>query len=144
MEWASKIVASAASHGKLWQQLSSQRALHEQLKQLLPTPLDSQLKATVLQHGRLTLFVASPVWASRFRYLLPQLQRQLQQRGIRLDKVRTAILPDESKRTARSKKGAQAILGREAGRRMHQLAQTIDDPQLRDAMLRLSRHSKQD
>ncbi|MBT2968794.1 MAG: DUF721 domain-containing protein [Candidatus Thiodiazotropha sp. (ex Ctena orbiculata)] len=143
MKWVSKIVASGAIHGKLGKQLASQRALHEQLKLLLPTPLDSQLKASVLQHGRLTLFVASPVWASRFRYLMPQLQRQLQQRGIRVAKVRTAILPDESKRAARIKEGDQPVLSQEVGRQMRQLAKTIEDPLLRDALLRLSRHSKQ-
>ncbi|MEW8506290.1 MAG: DciA family protein [Candidatus Thiodiazotropha sp.] len=141
MQWVSKIVTSASVYGKLGKRLSAQKAVHELLKQLLPTPLDSQLKATVLQHGRLTLFVASPVWASRFRYLLPQLQRQLQERGIQVEQARTAILPEEAKRTAPTKERGQPLLSQEAGRQMRQLANTIDDPPLRDAMLRLSRHS---
>ncbi|MEW8586218.1 MAG: hypothetical protein AB2531_10690, partial [Candidatus Thiodiazotropha sp.] len=62
---------------------------------------------------------------------------------IRVAKVRTAILPDESKRAARIKEGDQPVLSQEVGRQMRQLAKTIEDPLLRDALLRLSRHSKQ-
>ncbi|MEW8415969.1 MAG: DciA family protein [Candidatus Thiodiazotropha endolucinida] len=115
--------------------MSAQRTLHQQLKQLLPAPLDSQLKAAVLQHGNLNLFVASPVWASRFRYLLPQLRAN----GIDVKQVRTRILPNDSVKP-RQKKRDRIVLSQEAGEQLRQSAEAIEDPSLREALLRISRH----
>lgn len=135
MEPVSTIVGSGTILSELGKQLSAQRTLHQQLKQLLPAPLDSQLKAAVLQHGNLNLFVASPVWASRFRYLLPQLRAN----GIDVKQVRTRILPNDSVKP-RQKKRDRIVLSQEAGEQLRQSAEAIEDPSLREALLRISRH----
>ncbi|MEW8314462.1 MAG: DciA family protein [Candidatus Thiodiazotropha endolucinida] len=135
MEPESTIVGSGTILRQLGKQLSAQRTLHQQLKQLLPAPLDSQLKAAVLQHGNLNLFVASPVWASRFRYLLPQLRAN----GIDVKQVRTRILPNDSVKP-RQKKRDRIVLSQEAGEQLRQSAEAIEDPSLREALLRISRH----
>lgn len=139
MEPVSTIVGSGTILSELGKQLSAQRTLHQQLKQLLPAPLDSQLKAAVLQHGNLNLFVASPVWASRFRYLLPQLRTQLRANGIDVKQVRTRILPSDSVKP-RQKKRDRIVLSQEAGEQLRQSAKAFEDPSLREALLRISRH----
>jgi hypothetical protein len=141
MKPLSKIVASGTTYSSLVKQLSAQRTLHQQIKQLLPSPLDSQLKAVVLQKGNLTLFVPSPVWASRFRYLLPQLQNQLQQRGVGVSKARTSILPNDSTQPNKIKMRNRPILSHAAGKQLREIAKTINDRSLREALERLSQHS---
>jgi hypothetical protein len=143
MKPLAKIVASGTTHSSLMKQLSAQRALHEQLKLLLPPPLESQLKAAVLQNGNLTLFVTSPVWASRFRYLLPQLQGQLRQQGITVTKARTSILPNDSIKSFKTKKRNRPILSQTAGKQLREIATTINDRSLQEALERLSRHSEE-
>jgi hypothetical protein len=142
MQSVSRIAASGTIFNRLKKQLSTHEALHQQLRQLLPPPLDSQLRAVALQQGNLTLFVPSPVWASRFRYLLPQLKKQLLNCGIQVTKIRTSIFPNESAKTAATKKRNRPILNQAASKQLRELAKTIDDPSLRDALNRLSRHTE--
>ncbi|MCU7858384.1 MAG: DUF721 domain-containing protein, partial [Candidatus Thiodiazotropha sp. (ex Lucinoma kastoroae)] len=108
----------------------------------LPMPLDTQLKAAVLQDGTLSLFVISPVWASRFRYLLPQLQRQLRENGVTVDRLRTRILPSDTAKPIRAIQKQRIKLSRESSKQLRQAAASIDDQPLRDAILRLSQHSE--
>ncbi|MGD9168452.1 MAG: DciA family protein [Candidatus Thiodiazotropha sp.] len=142
MESVSRIAASGSIFNRLKKQLSVHEALLQQLRQLLPPPLDSQLKTVALQHGNLTLFVPSPVWASRFRYLLPQLQNQLLISGIQVAKVRTSILPNESTKPLKTKMRSRPMINQAASKQMRELAKTINDPFLRDALIRLSQHTE--
>jgi hypothetical protein len=143
MKPVSKIVASDTTYNSLIKQLSAQRTLHQQIKQLLPSPLDSQLKAAVLQNGNLTLFVPSPVWASRFRYLLPQLKKQLQQHGFGVTKARTSILPNDSRKISKTKKRNRPMLSQAASQQLREIAITINDRSLQEALKRLSQHSEE-
>ncbi|MES9993077.1 MAG: DciA family protein, partial [Candidatus Thiodiazotropha sp.] len=131
MKRVSKIAASGTIYGKLGNQLAAQASLNRELKQLLPPPLDGQLKATVLQNNHLSLFVASPVWASRFRYLLPRLQQQLREMGIKVERIGTRILADDSARPARRQTRGRPTLSAETSKQLEQTAETIDDPSLR-------------
>ncbi|MES9969711.1 MAG: DciA family protein [Candidatus Thiodiazotropha sp.] len=140
MQPVSKIVASGTAISRLGAQLSTQKALYQQLIKLLPTPLDTQLKAAVLQNGTLSLFVPSPVWASRFRYLLPQLHKKLQSHGIHVDQVRTRILPSDSAKPKIERNRHPITLSPEVRKQLRQTAEAIDDPSLRDAILRISHH----
>ncbi|MCU7805497.1 MAG: DUF721 domain-containing protein [Candidatus Thiodiazotropha sp. (ex Lucinoma borealis)] len=126
----------------LGKRLSAQKALYQQIKRYLPMPLDAQLKAAVLQDGTLSLFVISPVWASRFRYLLPQLQRQLRENGVTVDRLRTRILPSDTAKPIRTMQKQRIKLSRESSKQLRQAAASIDDQPLRDAILRLSQHSE--
>jgi hypothetical protein len=140
MDPLSKVVISRSSLSQLTAQLSAQKALLKQIRQLLPPPLDTQLKAVVLQQGNLTLFVSSPVWASRLRYLLPQLQAQLKKCDIHPNRVRTSILPDATTKPVNHKKPDPPVLSRAAGLHIMETAKTITDPSLKAALERLGRH----
>jgi hypothetical protein len=143
MDPLSKIVSSTKPLSRLITQLSTQKALLNQIRPLLPSPLDTQLKAVFLHQGNLTLFVSSPVWASRLRYLLPQLQKQLNKRDILLNKVRVSILLNESTNPAKTIKSDPPMLSQSAAQQIRETAKTITDPSLRAALERLSRHAKQ-
>ncbi|MCM8855172.1 MAG: DUF721 domain-containing protein [Candidatus Thiodiazotropha sp.] len=142
MDRVSKIVANHVAPAKLGKRLSAQKALYQQIKRYLPMPLDAQLKAAVLQDGTLSLFVISPVWASRFRYLLPQLQRQLRENGVTVDLLRTRILPSDTAKPIRTMQKQRIKLSKESSKQLRQAAASIDDQPLRDAILRLSQHSE--
>ncbi|MCU7893460.1 MAG: DUF721 domain-containing protein [Candidatus Thiodiazotropha sp. (ex Ustalcina ferruginea)] len=142
MDRVSKIVANHVAPAMLGKRLSAQKALYQQIKRYLPMPLDTQLKAAVLQDGTLSLFVISPVWASRFRYLLPQLQRQLRENGVTVDRLRTRILPSDAAKPIRTMQKQRIKLSRESSKQLRQAAASIDDQPLRDAILRLSQHSE--
>ncbi|MCU7922769.1 MAG: DUF721 domain-containing protein [Candidatus Thiodiazotropha sp. (ex Dulcina madagascariensis)] len=144
MDPVSKIVASHATPARLGKQLSAQKALFQRVRQYLPPPLDSQLKAAVMQEQTLSLFVSSPVWASRLRYLIPQLHRQLRESGLRVERLRTRILPDERAGAAKPTLKRRLKLSRESGELLRRTAASISDRQLRDAMLRLSSHCDSD
>ncbi|MCU7879710.1 MAG: DUF721 domain-containing protein [Candidatus Thiodiazotropha sp. (ex Lucinoma aequizonata)] len=126
----------------LGKRLSAQKALYQQIKRYLPIPLDTQLKAAVLQDGTLSLFVISPVWASRFRYRLPQLQKQLRKNGVTVERLRTRILPSDMAKPIRTMQKQRMKLSRESSKQLRQAAASIDDQPLRDAILRLSQHSE--
>ncbi|PVV05767.1 MAG: hypothetical protein B6D77_18065 [gamma proteobacterium symbiont of Ctena orbiculata] len=140
MQPVSKIVDSGTALGRLGSRLSSQKALHQQLIKLLPKPLDTQLKAAVLENRCLSLFVPSPVWASRFRYLLPQLQKQLQTHDIHVDQVRTRILPTDPGKPKPGRNRHRITLSPAVSKQLKQSAEAIEDPSLREAILRISRH----
>ncbi|MCU7933151.1 MAG: DUF721 domain-containing protein [Candidatus Thiodiazotropha sp. (ex Codakia rugifera)] len=142
MDRISKIVATHVAPAMLGKRLSAQKALYQQIKSYLPTPLETQLKAAVLQDGILSLFVVSPVWASRFRYLLPQLQRQLRENGVTVDRVRTRILPSNTANPFSKKQKQKIKLSRESSKQLRQAAASIDDKALKEAILRLSQHSE--
>ncbi|MCU7904643.1 MAG: DUF721 domain-containing protein [Candidatus Thiodiazotropha sp. (ex Epidulcina cf. delphinae)] len=144
MDPVTKILASHAAPARLGEKLSAQKALFQRVRQYLPPPLDSQLKAAVLQEQTLSLFVTSPVWASRLRYLIPQLQRQLRENGLSVDRLRTRILPGGAAEPAKPKLKRRLKLSRKSGDLLRQTAASIDDRQLRDAMLRLSSHGDGD
>lgn len=140
----SKLVSSGTSLNQLVKQLSAHEALVRQIRQLLPSPLDSQLMAVVLQQGNLTLFVSSPVWASRFRYLLPQLQKQLSSHGIPLARLRTHILPNADTKAVKTRQpDRRPMLSQSAAKHIRETAKAITDPSLKAALERLGRHTEQ-
>jgi hypothetical protein len=143
MDPLSKLVASQTSLNRLVKQLSAQQALTQKIRQLLPAPLDAQLKTVVLQQGRLALFVSSPVWANRLRYLLPKLQMQLKNKGIHSTELHTNIIPDVSTKPTKTLKPNRPTLSQAAGSQIQETAKTISDPSLRAALERLGRHAKQ-
>jgi hypothetical protein len=143
MQPVATIVDAGTSLSGLGKRLSAQKALHQQLKNLLPTPLNSQLKAAVLQNGNLSLFVPSPVWASRFRYILPQLQKELSTHGIHVNHLRTRILPSEAAKPKGVQQRRRISLSTEASKQLRESAAAIDDAALREALLRISRHGEE-
>jgi hypothetical protein len=136
-----KLLRAQGTLTRLNRQLAQHQRLTEQLRNLLPPPLNEQLLAAVLNGGRLTLLVPSPVWASRLRYLAPQLLRQLRQQGLLVEQLHPRIVPQQGQlRSSGHRKSP--VLSQQSARLLHQTAETMEAGPLREALLRLSRHQK--
>jgi hypothetical protein len=139
MKSVRKILGERSSLSSLERRLTGYEQLCLKVKAALPPPLDQQLKATVLQSGVLSLFTASPVWASRMRYAAPRLTEQLKKEGLIVERVRTRILPNQITRKRRYNSSTLS-LSRDNREILRRTAAAISDPELSGALLKLSRH----
>jgi hypothetical protein len=135
------IVNGNSTAAKLSKRVADNQALCESIRGYLPSPLDQQLLACVLQTGTLSLFVSSPVWASRLRYATPQLHRQLIQQGLAVERIRTRILPEQTRRSSRPRRKSPT-LSQENSEILRYAAAAISDTELSEALLKLSRHGE--
>lgn len=139
MRTVQQFISSHTSLADLGRRLARQRELTDQVRALLPAPLNEQLLAAVLQNRGLSLFVNSPVWGSRLRYLAPELQRKLRQAGITVDLVRTRIVPVRRPKSE-GRRRHRLVLSERNAALLRQTAAALADDSLRDSLLRLSRH----
>ncbi|MGD8910295.1 MAG: DciA family protein [Chromatiales bacterium] len=139
MNSITKILHTQGSLTQLNRQLAQQQRLAERVRDLLPPPLNEQLLAAVLNDRRLTLLVQSPVWASRLRYLAPQLLRQLRQQGLLVEQLHPRIVPAEGK-TRKSTPRKASVLSPQNAKLLRQTAEALEAGPLREALLKLSRH----
>lgn len=139
MKTITQFITSHTALASLGRQLSSQKALADQVRALLPSPLNGQIRAAVLETRTLSLFVDSPVWASRLRYLAPELIRQLKRQDLIVERVRTRIVP-ESRRSSGPRERQRLLLSAQSAELLRKTAATLTDESLRKAMLRLSNH----
>jgi hypothetical protein len=79
----------------LTQSAQQHARLAERLRALLPDAAAPHLVGVVDGDDELTVYVDSPAWATRLRFLLPDLQRRLQRDGRR---ARVRVLPAEGSR----------------------------------------------
>ena len=138
MQSVQKLLGRQGTLAQLRQQLKAQQNLTEEVRKLLPAPLNQQLQGAVLNARRLTLLVNSPVWASRLRYLAPQLQRQLRQSGLAVDQIVPRIVPERSKSPSGRYARARPLSTQNA-ELLRQTAESLEPGPLQEAMLRLSR-----
>lgn len=138
MRSVQKVLARQGTLAQLRQQLKAQETLTEEVRKLLPAPLNQQLQGAVINARRLTLLVNSPVWASRLRYLAPQLQRQLHQNGLAVDQIVPRIVPERGKAPTRRHARARPLSAQNA-ELLRQTAESLEPGPLQEAMLRLSR-----
>ena len=132
-------MGTPGSMAQLKHELARQQRLIEQVRSALPDPLKQQLLAAVLSGKSLTLWVNSPAWASRLRYLAPQLMRQLQQQGLMIEHLHPRIIPPQMK-AGRGPSRRPAGLSEKSAESLRQTAETLEAGPLREALLRLSGH----
>ncbi len=126
---------------KLLARSARQNSLLQQIRALLPKPLDAHCLAAVSRDSALVLYADSSAWASRLRFFSRNLIRELQQRGhsgIESIAIRVFIPDHARKQKLRSK----TLLSKENARLLRQTAESIGDPALGSALIRLSRHHR--
>ncbi len=136
-----KFLSAQGTLDQLNKQLVQQQKLAQQVRDLLPSPLNEQLLTAVLNGRVLSLLVSSPVWASRLRYLAPQLLRQLRQQGLPVEQLRPRIVPARSDAKRPSKRRLSG-LSPESANLLRQAADALEAGPLQEALRRLSRHRK--
>jgi hypothetical protein len=141
MKRVKQYLASDSVLTSLQARLVAQNTLKERVQKLLPTPIDEQIESAVMQSRTLTLWVNSPVWASRLRYLAPQLLRQLKQEGFILDRIQPRIQVAETRKQIRRRIGRKIQLSHGSAEALRHTADSLQDRPLREALMRLSRHS---
>jgi hypothetical protein len=141
MKRVKQYLASDSVLTSLKTQLAAQSALKERVQKLLPAPIDEQIENAVMHSRTLTLWVNSPVWASRLRYLAPQLLRQLKQGGFILDRIQPRIQVAETRRPLKRRTGRKIQLSHGSAEALRHTADSLQDRPLREALMRLSRHS---
>ncbi|MBT8116406.1 MAG: DUF721 domain-containing protein [Gammaproteobacteria bacterium] len=115
-------------------------ALDEQVHALLPVPLQPHCHVLSLHDRILVLAADSPVWAARLRFHAPKLVKQLsRQQTVAVRTVRVRVRPPEKTITSARKKPSGQKQGHRRAAELKQAAQTVSDPRLKSALLKLSR-----
>jgi hypothetical protein len=127
-----------SQYSRLISQARSLMGLEALLQELLPESLRAHCHLLAIREETLVLAADSPVWAARLRFHAPQLVKQLSlNQTVKLRTVRIRVRPPErivpapcrKRMPERSKNSTTAL---------QQLAQTVSDPGLKTALLRLA------
>ena len=107
---------------------------------LLPEPLNTHCRVLVVRDETLILATSSPVWAARLRFHAPLLVKQLSDhKTVKLRTVRVRVRPPEKTAAAPPVRRQSALIpGKSGAAALQQAAQTISDPGLKTALLRLA------
>ena len=117
-------------------------ALETRVRELLPAPLNEHCRLLAVRDDTLVLAADSPVWASRLRFHGPLLVKQLSRlRTVKLRTVRVRVRPPESIAATPDHRRAANRCGAAGTAAIQQAAQTISDPELKTALLRLAGRS---
>lgn len=116
------------------------RQLNQHLLAVLDQPLTDHCQVARYVAGELVIQVDSPVWASRLRYYIPTLLQELKKnipalQGLKSIKIHVApATPGPVEKPPATREISPA-----ASQNIHAMAEGIEDPQLREALQRLSR-----
>ena len=113
-------------------------ALETLLQELLPEPLKAHCHLLAIREEILVLAADSPVWAARLRFHTPQLVKQLNRsQTVKLRTIRIRVRPPEKQVPAEHRK-ATIPRSKNSTAALQQVAQTVSDPGLKSALLRLA------
>ena len=111
------------------------------LAELLPAPLNTHCHLLSIRNSVLVMAADSPVWAARLRFHAPQLVKQLARRlSAKRCTIHVRVRPPEIPQPPRPQK-AVARPGRQGITALQQAAQSVSDPELKTALLRLANRS---
>lgn len=126
---------------QLFRQAGAHRQLDRQLKDLLEEPLRSHVRVGVMRENSLVLVADSPAWAAKLRYQVPSLHSRIASHSafpdIQTIRVKTAHSGTPPQRGADP---PQRPLSKAAAEDVRNQARDLEDPVLREAVLRLARH----
>lgn len=115
-----------------------QHALLLQLRQLIPAPLNSHCTAVVKKNRQLVIYVDSSAWASRLRFSVRELTRQLKSQNISIERITVRVLINT--KPVITKRGPIRRMSPDNASIINQTADGITDPSLRAALKRLGKH----
>lgn len=111
--------------------------LNRAVRHLLPVDLAAHCQVMNFRDGTLVLGASSAARATRLRFIAPQLQSSLQQSlSAKLETIKIRVLPEtvESTPTARQAQTPSTT----SAELLAQTAQTLDHPELREALYRIA------
>jgi len=108
------------------------------LAELLPAPLNTHCHLLSIRNSVLVMSADSPVWAARLRFHAPQLVKQLTRRlPAKRCTIQVRVRPPEIPLPPQPHK-AVTRPGRQGVAALQQAAQSVSDPGLKTALLRLA------
>ncbi|MGB1581493.1 MAG: DciA family protein [Nevskiales bacterium] len=126
-----------ASTQRLLNKASQLTRLQSRLRDWLPAPLREHVQLANLRDGRLILTADSNAWASKCRYLSPDLLQRLQAAGWPCQRIEVKVAPVYA--PPRITKIKRSIS--DASRRLLlQTAAHIDEPGIANPLQKLARH----
>lgn len=116
-------------------------ALDRRLKTCLSGPLAAHVRLATVRDGCLVMQADSPAWASELRFRTPEILAAVgEQSGfeaIRSLRIRTRTDPEPAERVPE-----KARLSEDAAATLRAHASSIEDPDVRAALLKIARHGK--
>ncbi|HYQ71782.1 MAG TPA: DUF721 domain-containing protein [Gammaproteobacteria bacterium] len=115
------------------------RKMEARLAAILPTPLDAHCHILSIRNSVLVLAADSPVWAARLRFHAPQLVEQLTPRdSVKCYTIHVRVRPPETSPPPQARIPVTGRPGRQGVAALQQAAQSVSDPELKTALLRLA------
>lgn len=118
------------------------------VKMIINQSLDSQISEHVevasLNKNTLTLVTDSPVWATRVRYMQNQILSQLRKFTFTkyIHKIYIKVRPMDFYENRNQKRENTLSLSKGSAKKMLQEIDSVKDPALKAALLRLTKHAK--
>ncbi len=114
------------------------------INQVINYQIAEHTEVVKIHNGQLTLICDSAVWATRLRYMEPQIIKKLTQFSItrQISKLEIKVRPLAFTAKKSEPLKRRAHLSQNAAEQMLQEAKAINDPQLQAAIQKLARHAK--
>lgn len=114
--------------------------LQDQLNNLLESPLVEHCRVCNYSDDTLSLQTDSPAWAARLRYKIPEILVYFRDNCLftSLKTIRIRVRPDDS--TAQTNTGRKIHLSVATATLLKQIADNIDDSELRKSLYQLAEH----
>jgi hypothetical protein len=133
---------------KILTELNAQYNRNKELLKKVTNSLPDEFKLTISQctyyQNTLTIIISSQLIASKLRYSLPQLKKQLQLFDIfcSLRKIRLQISPAISVHKQETKNMSKPVYSDKTAELLLFLSETIDNPELQLSLKKLAQHVK--
>ncbi len=126
------------------QQAKTLRAITRSLQYQIPEHMRAHCQAGFLDAQSLILVVDSPAWATQLRYLAPALKQKLIQSGLLNEQqsLRIKVRPAQTSSVHKSDLPAPLRMSRNNAALLKDTAAGMADDELKNALLKLSRHVK--
>jgi hypothetical protein len=126
----------------LFREAAENRSHNDRIKQLIEEPLRAHVRFALIKGDTLILIADSSAWAAKLRYQVAAIQRRLEMSPdlalVRNIRVKVAAAEPVNQTPTRR---AQA-LSASAAEGVREQAQSIEDPLLRAAVLKLAGHQR--
>ncbi len=137
-----RILRGFAPLQRLQDQISEQHRLLQRVRSLLPPDVGAHCVAAVRSADGITVYVDSPAWASRLRFLSRGVLDGLRSQDLPSRQLRTRVLIATDVSSGTRKRRGVEPLSQATGRMLADFAASLDDPALSAALRRLARHRR--
>ncbi len=127
-----------SQYSRLVSQARALLGLDVLVQELLPEALKTHCRVLSVRDGTLVIAAESPVWAARLKFHSSQLVKQLnRQQTVKLRTVRIRVRPPE-RQVVTERRNKPLRLGINSATALRQAADSVSDPDLKSALLRLA------